>query len=103
MSSITCIGHLATVSNASSAETSKPSIGFVNPRLILTNKNIALPIRLISFNASLNNNNVSLNWSCSLRGKQLDYFTIERSKMVKILQALFNQNNGTGDSTFERD
>lgn len=85
-------------SNASS-ETRQTSLFFKS--FNLTNKNIALPIKLISFNASLNNNNVSLNWATASEVNN-DYFTIERSKDGQNFEALLTK-RGAGNSTVRRD
>ena len=85
-------------SNASS-KTRQTSLFFKS--FNLTNKNIALPIKLISFNASLNNNNVSLNWATASEVNN-DYFTIERSKDGQNFEALLTK-RGAGNSTVRRD
>lgn len=56
---------------------------------------------MISFNASLNNNNVSLNWATASEVNN-DYFTIERSKDGQNFEALLTK-RGAGNSTVRRD
>jgi hypothetical protein len=63
----------------------------------LTNSNIALPIELISFNAKLKNDNVSITWSTAAEVNN-DYFTIERSTDGENFEALFTK-RGAGNST----
>ncbi len=67
----------------------------------LTNKNIALPIELISFDAKLKDNNVMINWATASEVNN-DYFTVERSSDGKNFEALFTK-RGAGNSTIKRE
>ncbi len=63
----------------------------------LSNKNIALPIELISFDTKLKNNNVIITWATAAEVNN-DYFTIERSVDGETFEPLFTQ-RGAGNST----
>lgn len=67
----------------------------------LTNKNIALPVELISFDAKLKNNNVSLYWATASEVNN-DYFTIERSSDGEKFEPLLTK-RGAGNSTSKRE
>lgn len=66
----------------------------------LTFQNIALPIELINFDASLKENEVMLNWATATETNN-DYFTIERSDDGENFEKVTTQ-RGSGNSTITR-
>jgi hypothetical protein len=78
-----------------SSQTRQTSLFF--KAFYLTNKNIALPIKLISFDAKLRNNNVSLTWATAAEINN-DFFTIERSTDGQTFEPILTK-RGAGNST----
>ncbi|MFZ7113727.1 MAG: T9SS type A sorting domain-containing protein [Bacteroidota bacterium] len=83
------------VSTMSSGQVRQTSLFF--RAFYLGVRNIALPIKLISFNAKIKNNNVNINWATAAEVNN-DYFTIERSSDGETFEPLFTK-RGAGNST----
>lgn len=83
------------ISTYSSTETRQTSLYFRS--FNLANKNIALPIELISFDAELRDGRVELRWATASEINN-DYFTIERSTDGRSFQPI-KKVRGSGNST----
>ncbi len=83
------------INSNSSGQTRQTSLFFKSFNLL--NKNIALPIKLISFDAKLKNGNVSLNWATASEINN-DYFSIERSADGQNFETILTK-RGAGNST----